>query len=505
MSGLVARLRLTDVHKRFGATQALGGVTLEIAPGEIHALIGENGAGKSTLMKVLSGAHRPDSGELHLDAEPYAPADPLDARRRGVAMIYQELNLALHLTVAENILLGSEPARLGWINRSAMRAQARSALAQLGYADLDLDQPAGTLSIATQQIVEIARALLARPRVLILDEPTSSLTAADTERLFAAMQTLRAQGVALIYISHFLEECRRIADRFTVLKDGRTVGTGAMADATVDRIVTLMTGREVTALYPRSEKASLETAAVVLDVRTVAAAPRLTEATFQLRAGEVFGLAGLIGAGRTELLRSIFGLDPMDAGTVAVMGATDAPADPAGRWGQSLGFLSENRKEEGLMLVRSIADNLTMTALGRYGRFGWIDRRRQNEAARHWIGELGVRCIGPEQAIGELSGGNQQKVALARLLEHPARILLLDEPTRGIDVGSKAQIYALIGQLAAAGRSVVLVSSYLPELLGLCDTIGVMCRGRLAAVRPRSAWTEASIMKVATGSDSPSP
>ena len=497
MAPTAATLRLTGIKKAFGATQALRGVSLEIAPGEVHALIGENGAGKSTLMKVLSGAHEADAGTMELGGRPYRPDGPHDARLKGVAMIYQELNLALHLPARENILLGAESSALGWIDRAASRARARDALAQLGHENLDLEKPAGAFSIAEQQIIEIARALLTKPQVLIMDEPTSSLTLADTERLFATIQRLRAQGVSIIYISHFLEECRRIADRYTVLKDGETVGTGAMADVTLDHIVTLMTGREVKDLYPRTEHA---TGDVVLEVKSAASAPRLKQATLQVRAGEIFGLAGLIGAGRTDLLRTVFALDDLDAGEVCIVGAAAGTATPRLRWSQGVGFLSENRKEEGLMLTQSIADNLTLTKHEAFGRFGWISGARQQERARHWIGELRVKCRDGAQPIGQLSGGNQQKVALARLLEHPARIFLLDEPTRGIDVGSKAQIYELIGRLAAAGKAVVIVSSYLPELLGLCDTIGVMCRGELTAIRPRAQWNEADIMRVATGS-----
>ncbi len=489
-------LRLTAIRKSFGATRALRGVSLDIAPGEVHALIGENGAGKSTLMKILSGAHAPDEGTMELGGERYAPANPHDARLKGVAMIYQELNLALHLSAQENILLGAESARAGWIERQASRERARSALAQLGHESLALERPAGTFSIATQQVIEIARALLTNPKVLIMDEPTSSLTQADTERLFATIARLRGQGVSIIYISHFLEECRRIADRYTVLKDGETVGSGEMRGAGLDHIVTLMTGREVKDLYPKTTHAP---GAVVLETKSVASAPRLKRASFQVRAGEIFGLAGLIGAGRTDLLRTIFGLDPLDAGEVLVFGAAARGANPSRRWREGVGFLSENRKEEGLMLTQSIADNITLTKQSAFGRFGWINGRRQRATAQRWVGELAVKCRDAAQPISQLSGGNQQKVALARLLEHPAKIFLLDEPTRGIDVGSKAQIYGIIGDLAAAGKAVVVISSYLPELLGLCDTIGVMCRGELAAVRPRADWNEAEIMRVATG------
>ena len=491
------RLRLTGIQKSFGATRALKSVSLDIAPGEVHALIGENGAGKSTLMKVLSGAHEADAGTMELGGRPYRPASPHDARLKGVAMIYQELNLALHLSAQENILLGAESARLGVVDRKASRERARTALAQLGHAGLDLDRPTGEFSIAEQQIIEIARALLLRPQVLIMDEPTSSLTQADTEILFATIGRLRQSGVSVIYISHFLEECGRIADRYTVLKDGETVGSGDMAGASLDHIVRLMVGRDVKDLYRHTSRIP---GRIMLEAKAVSSAPRLRRATLQVHAGEIFGLAGLIGAGRTDLLRTLFGLDDFAAGEVSVVEAPAGRTTPRERWRQGVGFLSENRKEEGLMLNQSLADNLTLTKMEAFGRLGFIHAGRQQDVAGHWIRELRVKCRDGRQAIGELSGGNQQKVALARLLEHPARIFLLDEPTRGIDIGSKAQVYQLVSELAAAGKAVVIISSYLPELLGLCDTIGVMCRGELVAVRPRTAWNETEIMRTATGS-----
>jgi ribose transport system ATP-binding protein len=492
------RLRLEGISKSFGATQALRSVCLGVAAGEVHALIGENGAGKSTLLKILSGAHGCDAGTMELEGLPYRPAGPLDARRRGVAMIYQEVNLALHLSVQENILLGSESSRLGWVDAEASRRRAGESLAALGYAHIPLDRPAGEFSIAEQQVVEIARALLTQPRILIMDEPTSSLTQSDTERLFAVIARLRAQGVSIIYVSHFLEECRRVCDRYTVLKDGETVGSGGMAGAGMDSLVSLMTGRPVADLYPRVTRRA---GAAVFEVRSVARAPRLKPASFQLREGEILGIAGLVGAGRTDLVRAVFGLDRADAGEVSVFGAAARQASPRRSWAQGVGFLSENRKEEGLMLGQPIADNMTLTKLGAFSRMGWISGGRQAAAAQRWTDELAVKCRGPAQPVGELSGGNQQKVALARLLEHPARILLLDEPTRGIDVGSKAQVYDIVGRLAAAGKSVVLVSSYLPELLGLCDTIAVMRRGELVALRPRSGWTEQELLRAAVGGD----
>lgn len=504
------RLRLTGLQKSFGATRALRSVSLTIAPGEVHALIGENGAGKSTLMKILSGAHAADAGTMELSGQSYQPENPHDARLKGVAMIYQELNLALHLTAQENILLGAESTRWGCVDQATSRARAQTALEQLGHGGLALDRKAGDFSIAEQQIIEIARALLLQPQVLIMDEPTSSLTQADTEKLFATISRLRAQGVSIIYISHFLEECSRIADRYTVLKDGETVGSGAMKDATLDHLVTLMTGREVKDLYPRTPH---QPGDVVLAVKTAVlarfagrnissgqGASTQPTSSLQVRAGEIFGLAGLIGAGRTDLLRAIFGLDVLSRGEVCLIGAPAHAATPRDRWQQGVGFLSENRKEEGLMLNQSIADNLTLTKMNSFGRGGWVQPSRQQRAAQHWVDALRVKCRDSGQTISELSGGNQQKVALARLLEHPAQIFLLDEPTRGIDVGSKAQIYQLVSELAAAGKAVVIVSSYLPELLGLCDTIGVMCRGELTAIRPRADWSEADIMRAATGS-----
>jgi ribose transport system ATP-binding protein len=494
------RLRLDGISKSFGATQALRSVSMEVAAGEVHALIGENGAGKSTLLKILSGAHGCDAGTMELEGLPYRPSGPSDARRSGVAMIYQEINLALHLSVRENILLGSESSRAGWIDAAASRSRAGEALAALGYGHFPLERAAGEFSIAEQQVIEIARALLARPRVLIMDEPTSSLTRADTENLFAVISRLRGQGVSIIYVSHFLEECRKVCDRYTVLKDGETVGSGRMAEASLDSLVALMTGRPVADLYPRASRAP---GSAVLEVRAASGAPRLKAASFTLRQGEILGLAGLVGAGRTDLVRAVFGLDQMDAGQVAVVGRPAGAPNPRRSWAKGLGFLSENRKEEGLMLGLSVADNMTMTKLGAFARMGWIGDGRQAGAAGRWVAELSIRCRGPRQPVGELSGGNQQKVALARLLEHPARILILDEPTRGIDVGSKAQVYEIVGRLAAAGKSIVLVSSYLPELLGLCDTIGVMRRGELVAMRPRSEWDEPELLRAAVGGDAP--
>jgi ribose transport system ATP-binding protein len=484
-----ARLKLAGIRKRFGATVALDGVSLEVAAGEVLALVGENGAGKSTLMKVLAGEHAPDAGTMWLDGQPYRPRHPLDARRAGVVMVHQELAIAPHLTVAENIVLGAEPATGPFVRRAAMRHLARDALAQLGHADLPLDVPAGSLATGAQQLVEIARALALGCRVLVLDEPTSSLTLADTEQLFALVRRLRAQGRAIIYISHFLEEVIALSDRYTVLRDGISVGTGRTPATTPAALAQLMVGRSVGELYSRSPRTAGE---ALLNVDALAGRHKPTTASLELRRGEVLGVAGLVGAGRTELLRAVFGLDPVRAGTVRV-GAYAGPASPARRWAQGAGFVSEDRKREGLAADVSIADNLTLTRLP-----GIVRTSAQFAAAARWIERLGVRCLHARQPVRELSGGNQQKIALARLLHHDVDVLLLDEPTRGIDVGAKQTIYRCIDDLACAGKAVLVVSSYLPELLGICDRVAVMGRGVLGPARPVAEWTEHAIMLAAT-------
>jgi ribose transport system ATP-binding protein len=484
------RLLMENVHKRFGPTIALAGVDLHVSPGEVLALVGENGAGKSTLMKVLSGAHAPDDGRMFIDGNPYSPADPLDARRSGVAMIYQELAQAPHLSVAENILLGAEPTRGPLLRWPEMRRIAADALAQVGLPDIHPDTPISRLSVAQRQLVEIARALAIRCKVLVLDEPTSSLTAHDIQTLFALVRKLQAQGHAIVYISHFLEEVRAIAGRFVVLRDGKSVGGGNVPDFTNDQIIALMVGRNVEDLYPRSDRSPGD---VLLDISNLAGSKAPRDASLQVRRGEVLGIAGLVGAGRTELLRAIFGLDKITSGQVRV-GTFSGAAAPDRRWAQRVGLVSEDRKTEGLALGLSIADNTTLASHRLL-----VSPRRLADQTQTWISKLAIKCRHPAQPVSDLSGGNQQKVALARLLHHGVDLLLLDEPTRGIDIGAKAQIYKLIDELACSGKAVLMVSSYLPELLGVCDRIAVMCKGRLGTPRPVADCTEHSIMLEATG------
>jgi ribose transport system ATP-binding protein len=487
------RLEMAGVKKRFGATVALGGVDLSVPAGSVHALVGENGAGKSTLMKILAGAIGADEGSMRLDGAPYTPRDPKNARHCGVAMIYQELSLCPHLSVEENILLGMEPTMVGVLRRREIRRRARAALAQLGQ-DISPKTPAGRLSVARQQLVEIARAIAIGSRVIVFDEPTSSLSQEDARRLFQLIAQLKQEGHAVIYISHFLEEVKQISDHFTVLRDGRTVGSGVTAEVSIDQIIALMVGRKVDDLYPRSARRPLE---IVLDLQNVAGQEKPLRADLGLRRGEVLGIAGLMGAGRTELLRAIFGLDPVRRGQVRVATYV-GPASPARRWDQGVGMLSEDRKAEGLALNLPIAENLTLSDLKPFGPAGLLFPRRQGAAAGTWIEKLGIKCRSAWQSIGDLSGGNQQKVALARLLHHKCDVLLLDEPTRGIDVGSKAQIYKLIDELACQGKAILVVSSYLPELIGICDRIAVMTRGILGMAKPIEQLDAEKIMLEAT-------
>jgi len=487
---------MRDIRKAFGATRAVDGISLSVAPGEVCALVGQNGAGKSTLMSVLSGALAPDDGAMLLDGHPYKPDSPLDARRAGVAMIYQELSLAPHLSVMENVVLGLEPTVRGLVDWPQIRRTAREALTRLGHGDLPLDAPAGHLSIALQQIVEIARALAVGSRVLVLDEPTSSLGREDTRRLFAVIAQLKREGCAIVYISHFIEEVKVVADRIVVLRDGRVAGAAA-PDTPATAVVSLMVGRTVDDLYPRSPR---QRADAILDVDAFGAG----SATLSLHRGEIFGIAGLLGAGRTRLLRSLFGLEPVREGRVRLAAWTGRPA-PRNRWANGMGMLSEDRKGESLAVGLTVSDNLTLSRLERLGPGPLVIPSRQDAAGRTWIERLAIGCRGPRQPVAELSGGNQQKVALARLLHHDVDVLALDEPTRGIDVASKAQIYSLLDALVSTQsdrpRAILLVSSYVPELLGLCDRIAIMRRGRLGSPRPASELTEHQIVMEATGAE----
>ncbi len=495
-------LHVDGIEKRFGATIALDGVTFELQAGEVHALIGENGAGKSTLMNVLAGALPPDAGTIQINGQPYRPSSPLDASRHGIALIHQELSLCPHLTVAENILMGREPARYGIVDPAAAYARTSDLLANFPHPELRPHRIVGELPIAAQQVVEICRALASDCRILLMDEPTSSLQRADVDRLFALIARLRAQGLGIVYISHFLEEIREIADVCTVLRDGRSVASGGIAASTNEQLVAHMVGRPVENLFP--PRTRHDAGAAVLSVKDLQALPAVRSASFDLRRGEVLGIAGLMGSGRTEMVRAIFGLDPMTGGEVRVSAGARTPAVRAlrsrmlrSRLASGIGYLSEDRKGEGLALTMSLADNITLTNFEACASRGWLRLGEQRDQATRWMRTLGVRARTAEQPAVTLSGGNQQKVALARLLHQHCDILLLDEPTRGIDIGSKAQIYEVIAHAADEGKAVLVVSSYLPELFGLCDRLAVMSRGRLTAPRPIGEWTPESVLHAA--------
>jgi len=497
MSDAAVLLEMRGISKRFGATRALVDVSLEVRAGEVMALIGENGAGKSTLMKVLAGAHKPDDGAMSLAGRPFTPGSPHAARQAGVAMIYQELTLAPDLNVVDNIMLGQERSKLGWLAQTEQRRLVSDALEKLGHPHLPLDRPVGTLSTALRQIVEIARALVRQAKLVVFDEPTSSLTRHDSAQLFRVIKAMKREGIGVVYISHFLEEIREVADRYTVLRDGRTVGAGSLADVDERTIVALMVGRSVEELFPQVPHTPGEP---LLEVAGLGGRRMPTDVSFTLRRGEILGISGLVGAGRTELMRLIAALDPVKAGTVRIAQVASR-AKPRARLQAGIGLVAEDRKTEGLSQLQSIEENLTLSKLRSYSTFGWLHLGRRREQAAHWMRRLQVKARGPEQRVGELSGGNQQKVAIARVLHQEADVLLLDEPTRGIDVGTKSEIYRLMGEAAAAGKGIVFVSSYLPELLAMCDRIAVMSRGRLREIRPTNEWNEESIMTCSVSLD----
>ena len=491
-------LKLSKIHKSFGPTIALDGVDLELREGEVHALIGENGAGKSTLMNIIAGSLQPDQGTMEIQGQPYAPSNPLDARTHGIALIHQELSLCPHLSVAENVLMGIESSRFGWLDRDKLFSRTSDVLKTFHHADIRPEKRVGDLSVAARQIVEISRAIAAQARIILMDEPTSSLQREDVEHLFTLIRKLSSEGISVIYISHFLEEVRQISDRFTVLRDGHSVATGDIATTTDDELIAKMVGRAQQNLFPIRTPRPGET---ILNVRNLAAPPLLKDASFELRRGEILGIAGLMGSGRTPLLRAIFSLERPESGTIEInkKSLPNGRTTPAIRLIEGLGYLSEDRKGEGLTLNQSVADNVTVTRVGSCSRWGWLDLSAQRKQAEEFVNALKIRTRGVQQEVGALSGGNQQKVIVARLLHQDADVLLLDEPTRGIDIGSKAQVYETIAECAAQNKAVLMVSSYLPELFGMCDRLAVMSRGRLSKVRPIDEWTPESVLQEAIG------
>ncbi|MET8328606.1 sugar ABC transporter ATP-binding protein [Streptomyces sp. NPDC005181] len=479
-------LTMSGITKSFPGVRALDGVDLEVQAGEVHCLLGQNGAGKSTLIKVLAGAHQPDDGEIAWRGAPVALKSPIAAMRLGIATIYQELDLVEGLSVAENIFLGHEPTTARFVVRTREgRTAAAALLKRLGHPEIDPARPVGALSAAQQQIVSMARALSHDVRLIVMDEPSAALDPDEVDNLFRIVASLTADGVAVVYISHRLEEIRRIGDRVTVLKDGRAVAVGLPAKSTPTRdIVAMMTGRNVEYVFPQRPAVSAEVAETgrrepVLTVEGLAREGEFAPLDLALRPGEIVGLAGLVGSGRSEILETIYGARRPSAGRVLVGGRPVRPGSVRSAVAAGIGLAPEERKAQALLMLESVTRNVSVSSMSRFSRAGWLDRGAERRAARTATRELSLRPDNPDTPVRTLSGGNQQKAVLARWLLRGCRVLLLDEPTRGVDVGARAELYAVIRRLADEGLAVLLVSSEVPEVLGLADRVLVLCEGRV--------------------------
>ena len=498
-------LAMRGIDKRFGAVSVLAGAELTIEPGEVHALIGQNGAGKSTLIKILTGYHRRDAGEVSLAGRPFEVASPQAAQAAGISTIYQEINLVGLRSVTENICLGRKMSRFGLLDWRRMDAQAAALLARLGIA-IDVRQPLARYSTATQQMVAIARAIGFQAKLVIMDEPTSSLTDREVEALFGVIRRLRDDGVSVVFVSHKLDELYAVCDRVTIMRDGRTVITAPLADLPEVALVAHMLGRNAQSVERQGatgfgDKAH-ESGPPLLAVDGLAAPPRVRHVALQVAKGEIVGLAGLLGAGRTETVRVIAGADQAAAGTLTLDGAPFRPADPRAAIAAGIGFVTEDRKLDGIIPDLSVRENLTLALLPALSRAGIVDEAAQAEIVTRYIARLGVRCTGPEQPIGQLSGGNQQKVLLARWLCMDPKLLILDEPTRGIDVGAKAEIQAVIRALADGGLGVLMISSEIEEIIEGSDRAYVMRDGRIVAELAGAALEEGAVLD-AMAHDSP--
>ena len=483
--------KLTDIYKSFVGVRALQGVDFEVRRGEVHALLGENGAGKSTLIKIMAGVHRPDSGQLFFGGKPVKFGNPRDAQNLGIDTIYQELSLYPELSVAENIFMGHAPRRrfgpVEVIDWETMFRRAEEILTDLEVRGLDVRRKVGTLSVGNRQRVEIAKALSLDAKLLIMDEPTAALGEADVAQLFRITRLLRSRGVGIIYISHKLGEVFELADRVTVLRDGQYIGTQAVADTTERELISMMVGRAVETLFPKQASRVGE---VVLELRNLTRQPHTQDVSLTLRAGEIVGLAGLVGSGRSETAQVVFGVTPAQSGDILVSGKVVSIQDPAQAVAHGIAYVPEDRGTQGLIQEMSIRENLSLATLRTLAKGSFIDRSAENTLADAAIDRFGVRAHGPEQVVKELSGGNQQKVVLGKWLAGDPKVLIVDEPTRGVDVGAKAEIHRLIGQLAAErGLAILMISSELPEILGMSDRVLVMREGRLVGEFSRDEAT----------------
>ncbi len=487
-------LGMRGIVKSFPGVQALRGVDLCLLHGEVLALLGENGAGKSTLMKVLGGAHRADAGTVTINGRQCRFQSPQDSRKAGVAVIYQEFNLVPSLTVVENIFLGQEVTRAGFVARKQEHQRAKTLFARLGV-EIDLDAPCGRLSTAQQQLVEIAKSLACDARIIVMDEPSAALTAHEVERLFTITRDLKQQGIGIIYISHRLEEVFSIADRVVVLRDGKNVGERPIARITRSEMIELMVGRELKDEFPRR---TANIGSVRLDVSHLTRGQAVRDVSFGVRSGEILALTGLVGAGRTETVRLIFGADARDAGDIRLDGKSIAISSPRDAMSAGIGLLTEDRKLQGLVLGHSVRENFGLPNLSWLSRYGFVQLASEREHCGHFLENLRIQVTGQDQRAGDLSGGNQQKVVLAKWLARRCDVLMFDEPTRGIDVGAKYEIYVLMNELAAVGKAIVMISSELPEVLGMADRILVMHEGRLTGEIPDARRaTQKQIMELA--------
>ena len=495
-------LWLSGAAKTFGPVVALADGQVDLRSGEIHALVGENGAGKSTLVKILAGVHHPDAGEFLVSGQAVAFRSVADSKAAGISVIYQEPTLFPDLTVAENIFIGRQPRGfLGLVDRAAMRRQARELFATLGVP-IDPDRVAEGLSIADQQIIEIAKAISLDARVLVMDEPTAALSGVEVERLFAVARNLRDAGSGILFISHRFDEVFSLCDRITVMRDGRFVATHATSEVTVDRIVKEMVGRDIDQLYP---KQVAELGDPVLTVRGLGRRGVFSGIDVEVRAGEIVALAGLVGAGRTEVARAIFGIDPYDEGEVRLDGRTVKPGDPQRAIDAGMGFVPEDRRKQGLVMDLSVARNTTLTLRRSVATLGLIRGAEERRLGAEWSKRLQVKTGSQQYAVSTLSGGNQQKVVLAKWLATEPRLLIVDEPTRGIDVGTKSEVHRLLSDLAGRGIAILMISSELPEVLGMADRVLVMREGRITAELSRADATPESVMSAATGSPAAAP
>ena len=491
----VATLELRAVSKAFGSVVALRSGTLRVRPGSIHALVGENGAGKSTLIKIAAGVHRRDGGEMLLGGESVDFGSTAESKAAGIAVIYQEPTLFPDLSVTENIFMGRQLLGSGRrIDRHAMYEEAERLFTGLGV-DLDPRRPALGLSIADQQIIEIAKAISLDARVLIMDEPTAALSGVEVERLFTVARRLRDEGRALVFISHRFDEVFALCDTVTVMRDGDYIDTVPIADTTVDAMVALMVGREVSDLFPKTPSTPGD---VVLEVEGLTSPGVFHDVSFTVRAGEIVGLAGLVGAGRSEIVRAVFGVDGYDEGSVTLGGRRLRRRDPADSIRAGLAFIPEDRRQQGLVTDASVAHNIAGVIRTRLAKAGLITQAAENTAARTWAARLEVKTGALDMLASTMSGGNQQKVVIAKWLATEPKLLIIDEPTRGIDVGTKAEVHRLLSELASQGLAVLMISSELPEVLGMADRVLVVCEGRLTADIPRDEATPEAVMRAAT-------